>query len=206
MNVLKGIKKIGTGLLLLFLSLLAISPIASFLNIPQPPIQNIIAFIQFLLIIGTIVIIIALLSIFGFGYLALTGWRNYKKISKGIRFWFSFLIGVAIFSISGPISALLPIPFLPIALTAILFWGILRTISTLLIDEANDFDIPITQAIVNANELVKKIDPNPQNFELISSEGDKKSWRILFCSKNSQKQYEIQVDKQNGGIMKWRSA
>jgi hypothetical protein len=204
MNVLKGIKKLGTGLLLLFLALFAISPIASFIGIPQPPVQDISAFLQFLLIIGSIVIAVAILAIFGFGYLALTGWKDYKKFSKKIRFWFAFSLGVVIFSLSGPLSVLLPIPFLPIVLTAMFLWGILRTVSHLFLkNEASN--LRINDAITTAKDLVIEIEPTAQDMDILDSWLDKNLWKVLLLSKKSQRKYEIQIDNKNGGVTKWRS-
>jgi hypothetical protein len=204
MNILQGIKKAGTGLLLLSSGTFAASPIASLLGISQPPVQNTVEIIKFFLIIGSIVIAIAILAIFGFGYIALTGWKDHRKIPKGIRLLLAFTLGVLVFSLSGLISMILPIPFLPIVLMTIVFWGTLRGISTAFFNN-QVANLQVVEAIDAAKQLIEQVEPNAQNVEIIDSTADSKSWRVSLFSNNSKRKYEVLLNKQDGDVTSWKS-
>jgi hypothetical protein len=203
-NTLQTIKKVAMGLLLLSFGSFAVTPIASFLGIDQIPVQNVAETIKFILLMVGVVIVFALLAILGLGYLALTGWRDYKKFSIGLRLIVAFSIGIIIVALSSPISIVLPIPFLPLSLSALLIWGTLRGFSNAL-NNNDKLNMKINDAIITSKDLVNDIEPNStENVEVIDSRIDKKCWRVLLLSSNSGKKYEVQIDKQTGDVTNWK--
>lgn len=203
MNILQGIKKLGTTLLILSFGSFAASPIASLLGVQQPPIQNTVETIKYFIIIGGLIMAIAVLTIFVFGYLSLSGWKGYRNIPKGMRVLFAFTLGIIIISLSGVISILLPVPFLPTILTTILLWGLLRAVSSNIpSNEAKQ--VQVTEAIIAAKNLVEQVEPTANELDILDSHSDGKNWKVSLFSEESSKKYEVEVDINNGGIKKWK--
>ena len=203
MNILQGIKKLGTTLLVLSFGSFAASPIASILGVQQPPIQNTVETIKYFIIIGGLIMAIAVLTIFVFGYLSLSGWKGYRNIPKGMRVLFAFTLGIIIISLSGVISILLPVPFLPTILTTILLWGLLRAFSSNI--PSNEVkQVQVTEAIIAAKNLVEQVEPTANELDILDSHSDGKNWKVSLFSKGSSKKYEVEVDMNSGGIKQWK--
>jgi len=205
MNIIKGVKRLSEVLLLLSFISFTTAPITSLLGIEQPPMGNVIELIRYAIISGLVVIFIAIIAIFGFGYIILTGWRQYRKIPKAVRLLLAFTLGALTFSLSGPVSVILPIPFLPTVLTTILLWAALRAFSNLF-PSLEPEPIRVDEAIASARYLVKQVDPFATNIDVIESKMNGKLWKVTLFSKPSERKYEIEVDAEKGGIIGWKLA
>lgn len=190
-------------LLLSFISFTT-SPITSLLGIQQPPpLSNIIEILRYTIISGFIVILIAILTVFVFGYIILTGWRQYRKIPKAIRLLLAFTLGALAFSLAGPISLILPIPLLPTVLTTILLWAALRALSNLF-PNLEPEPVKVDEAVVSARHFVKLIDPTATDTDVIESKKTGKHWKVTLLSKSSSKKYMIDIDIETGGVIGWK--
>jgi hypothetical protein len=205
MNILKGVRRLSEVLLLLSFISFTASPITSLLGIQQPPVDNTIELLRFAIISGFVIILIAVLAVFGFGYIILTGWRQHRRIPKAIRLLLAFTLGALAFSLSGPISLILPIPFLPTVLTTILLWAALRAVSNLF-PNLEPEPVKVDEAIASARYLVKQVDPTATNVDVLESKTNGKHWRVTMLSNPSARKYEIEVDMEKGGITGWKSA
>jgi hypothetical protein len=204
MNILKGVRRLSEVLLLLSFISFTASPITSLLGIEQPPVDNTIELLRFAIISGFVIILIAVLAVFGFGYIILTGWRQHRRMPKAIRLLLAFTLGALAFSLSGPISLILPIPFLPTVLTTILLWAALRAASNLF-PNLEPEPVKVDEAIASARYLVKQVDPTATNVDVLESKTNGKHWRVTMLSNPSARKYEIEVDMEKGGITGWKS-
>jgi hypothetical protein len=203
MNILKGVRRVSEILLLLSFISFTVSPITSLLGIKESPVSNTIELLRYAIISGIVVILIAILAVFGFGYVILTGWRQHRRIPKAIRLLLAFTLGALAFSLSGPISMILPIPFLPTVLTTILLWAALRAFSNLL-PNLEPEPIKVDEAIASARYLVKQVDPSTTNIDVLQSKMGNKCWKVTMIAKPSERKYEVQVDIEKGGIIGWK--
>ena len=202
MNVLKGAKWLAEATLFLSFISYTTSPITSMLGIQQLPLNNTIDLLKFTSISSCIITVIVVSAIFGFGYIVLTGWREQQKLPKAIRILIAFALGALAFSLSGPISSILPIPFLPTVITTILLWGMLRTISNLIPTKEAE-NITINAAIAAAQQIIKEVEPTAQSTEILETKLIGKSWKVSLLSNPSTRKYEIEIDAENGGVTRW---
>ena len=114
-------------------------------------------------------------------------------------------MGIIIFTVSGPISVLIPIPFLPLVLTAILFWSVLRAASSVFPSPESE-SVPLTEAITSAKEVIRQVEPASQSIVVTDSKSNGKLWRIFLFSNSTSKRYEVKVDAQHGGVTSWKLA
>jgi hypothetical protein len=115
----------------------------------------------------------------------------------------AFTLGALAFSLSGPISMILPIPFLPTVLTTILLWAALRAFSNLF-PNLEPEPIRVDEAIASARYLIKQVDSTATNIDVLESKTNGKQWKVTILSKPSAKKYEVEVDIEKGGITGWR--
>jgi len=203
MNILSGVKRLAETLVLLSFVSFTASPITSMLGIEQPPVNDALGIVKFAMITGVVIIVVAIGAVLGFGYLILTAWKGHRRIPRSIKLLLSFALGALAFSLSGPISMVLPLPMLPTVLTTILLWGSLRAISGALPNmEPNTIGMP--DAIASARILVKQLEPNTDNIEVLASKCNGKSWKVSLLSGQSRKKYEMEIDAQTGGAIKWK--
>lgn len=205
MNILKGVRRIAEVLLLLSFVSFTASPITSLLGIQQPPVNNTVELIRFVIITGLVIMFVAVLAVFGFGYLVLTGWRDHRRIPKAIRILLAFALGALAFSLAGPISMVLPVPFLPTVLTTILLWGVLRAISNVFPSQRPE-TVQVSEAIAVARHLVKQVEPNAETANILESKLDGKHWKVSLVSNPLARKYQVEIDAQTGGVSKWKSA
>ena len=205
MNILKGVRRLSEVLLLLSFISFTASPITSLLGIEQPPLGNTIELLRYAIISGLVIILIAVLAVFGFGYIILTGWRQYRRIPKAVRLLLAFTLGALAFSLAGPISLILPVPFLPTVLITILLWATLRAFSDVFPNSEPE-PVKVDEAIASARYLVKQVDPTAANVEVIESKANGKYWKVTMLSKPSAKKYEVEVDMEKGGVIGWKLA
>ena len=205
MDVLRGIKKL-TGILL-FLSFIsfALSPITSLLGIEQqPPVANTTELLRYIMISGFIMIVFAVTAVFVLGYVVLTGWRGHRQIPKVIRLLLAFILGALVFSLSGPLSMVIPIPLVSVILTTLLLWAVLRTISNLLQHNEQE-SIGIDEAILSARDFIKQVEPSA-NIKVLESRTNGNNWKITLCTDSpSFKKYNVNIDTKTGGIVEWKS-
>ena len=204
MNILKGVRRLSEVLLLLSFVSFTASPITSLLGIQQPPVDNTVELLRFAIISGFVIILIAVLAVFGFGYIILTGWRQHRRIPKAIKLLLAFTLGALAFSLSGPISLILPVPFLPTGLTTILLWAALRAVSNLF-PNLEPEPVKVDEAIASARYLVKQVDPTTTNVDVLESKTNGKHWKVTMLSNPSARKYEVEVDMEKGGITGWKS-
>ncbi|MEM3105176.1 MAG: hypothetical protein QXD69_06720, partial [Candidatus Bathyarchaeia archaeon] len=103
-----------------------------------------------------VIILIAVLAVCGFGYIILTGWRQYRRIPKAVRLLLAFTLGALAFSLAGPISLILPVPSLPTVLITILLWAALRAFSDVFPNSEPE-PVKVDEAIASARYLVKQV-------------------------------------------------
>ena len=205
MDILQGVKKLAEALLLLSFVSFTASPITQFLGIQQPPVNNTVDTIRFFIIVGFVAIAVAIAAVFGSGYLILTGWRDHKRLPKAIRLMLAFALGALAFSLSGPISTFIPIPFIPTVLMTIMLWGVLRAVSNAFPGPEPE-TVQVSEAIASARYLVKQVEPASQNIDILESKANGKSWKVYLLSQPSTRKFEVEIDMQNGGVRKWKSA
>jgi hypothetical protein len=203
MNIMQLVKRLGTGIIILSSSAFIASPIASLFGIDQLATQDVSGAISAFILIGIAILIISVLTIFGFGFIALSGWKGARQIPKLLRVLLAFAIGIIVFAISGPISVLIPIPLLPLLLTTILVWSVLRAISNAFTNSESN-SVSITEAITEAKEVVKQVEPTSTNLEVIDSTNNGKFWRIFLFSNSSLKKYEVEIDGELGEVRQWK--
>ncbi|MGC9014897.1 MAG: hypothetical protein ACP5KW_11030, partial [Thermoproteota archaeon] len=170
MDAFKIIKRLFTVLLLLsFFSLIAI-PITNLIGVSPPSqLSDIIEFTRLAIVFVFAAIAVIVLIIFGVGYFTLTGWRNYKAIPKLVRLFIALILGYVVFTISGPIAMLIPVPILPIIIATILLWAVLRSISSILADKVYSQKgnvIQIEKAVASAKSFMSKMDPSTREFSI----------------------------------------
>jgi hypothetical protein len=205
MNILEGVKRLGQILLLLSFASFTASPITSLLGIQQPTVQSTSDTIRYFMVAGFIIMVIAVAAVFGFGYIILTGWREHRRIPKAVQLLLAFALGALAFSLSGPISLVLPIPFLPTVLTTILLWGVLRAVSNAFPSNEQDA-VEIGEAIASARNMIKQVEPSAQNLDILNSKANGKCWKVSLLSHPSSKKYEVEIDMQDGDVTGWKSA
>jgi len=204
MDMLAGIKKLAGLLLLISFISFALSPIKSLFGIQQPPIDNAIELLRYVMISGFVTIVFAVAAIFVLGYIVLTGWREHRRIPKIIRLLLAFILGALVFSLSGPISLIIPIPLVSVVLTTLLLWVVLRTVYNLLPNDEQG-SIRIDEAILFAKDFIKRVEPSA-NVNVLESRTNGKNWEItLYTDSPSLRKYYINIDAKTGGIVKWKS-
>ena len=208
MDILKSLKYIWKSTLTIFtfyiIYQLALSSILSQFGLkPHIQGQNVIELIGASLIWLAIIFAIMMAVVLGVGYLVFTGWTHREHIPRVLKVMIAFVLGVCVFLISAPLSMVISIPFLPIAISTIGMWILLRTIS----NHINPVSRKVTldQAINIAKDLHKAIFGG-DSIEIEEASLNEDNWVIKFSQiKDSEKvvaEYEIDADR--GGVRKWR--
>lgn len=151
-------------------------------------------------------IAVTVLLIFGVGYFTLTGWRNYKAMPKLVRLFLAFILGYVALTFSGPIAILIPVPILPIIITAVLLWAALRSISNLIADKTyspKESIIQIDRAVANAKSFITKINPSTTELDIQESRIADGAWEVFLLARNSGEKYKIKIDSSSGSVIEW---
>src|SRR5262249_33085717 len=125
MGILGTAKLLWYATISLVLTYLGTSPILNLLGLD--PIGTIIqGDLKLLLVITTTLLAIIIGLVFVLGIAVLTGWRTKPGLPMKIRLLVAFPLGILTLLLSGAFSAAIPIPILPIILSAGLIWSVLR--------------------------------------------------------------------------------
>ena len=208
MDFLKSLKYIWKSTLTIFtfyiIYQLAFSSILSQFGL-KPPIQgqNVIELIGASLIWLAIIFVIMMGVVFGIGYLVFTGWTHRERIPWALKIMIAFVLGVCVLSISAPLSMLIGIPFLPIAVSTIGMWFLLRKISNHINPASKK--VTLDQAINIAKDLHKAIFGG-DSIEIEEASLNEDNWVIKLAQiKDSEKVVaEYVIDAERGGVKKWR--
>lgn len=136
------------------------------------------------------------------GYLVLTGWRGFSRISMIFKLLDSFLAGVVIFLLSMPLGTILPVPFLPTVIVAVVLWLVLRRLSQG-VQSSDGPGITVDRAETIAAQILQ----THLNKISISSVGAKlhgKLWKVSFLGSDNQV-YEVNIDSRTGATLGWGS-
>ena len=210
MDFFKTIKKLSTVLLLLSFFSFTAMPITNLIGI-SPPSQlgDLTEFTRLAVIFIFAAIAVIVLIIFGVGYFILTGWRTYKSMPKLLRLFLALILGYVAFTFSGPIALLIPVPILPIIITAILLWAALRSISSFLYGKSpgqKDGTVEIEKAIATAKSFLKKLDPSAKELDIQELRMADDEWEVLLLSKQSGQKYKVKIDSSSGSVTAWAKA
>ena len=208
MDLLKSLKYIWKSTLTIFtfyiIYQLVFSSILSQFGL-KPPIQgqNVIELIGASLTWLAIIFAIMMGIVLAVGYLVFTGWTHRKHIPWVLKVIIAFVLGVCVFLISAPLSLVISIPFLPIAISMIGMWILLRTISNHI--SAASRKVTLDQAINIAKDLHKAIFGGG-SIEIEEASLSQDNWIIKLSQiKDSEKIVaEYEIDANRGGVRKWR--
>jgi hypothetical protein len=207
MNLFKTIKKLSTVFLLLSFFSFTAMPITNLIGISPPSqLSDLTEFTRLAIVFIFATIAVTIMIIFGVGYFTLTGWHNYKSMSKLLRLFLAFILGYVAFTASGPIAMLIPVPLLPTIIVAILLWAVLRSISSFLSEKSpsqKDGTVEIEKAIATAKSFLKKLDPSTKEFIIQEVKMVDGAWEALLLSKQSGQKYKVKIDGSSGGVVVW---
>jgi len=200
MGILGTAKLLWYATISLGLTYLGTSPILSLLGLD--PVGTLIqGNLKLLLIITTTLLAIIIGLVFVLGIAVLTGWRSKPGLPLKTRLLAAFPVGILTILVSGAFSAAIPIPILPVILSAGLIWALLRFASEeimrdkhkiLGVDEAEEAAVKLWQS---RNRSTGK--PSPTGAVL-----DGNRWIITFLNGGTTGQ--IDVDTTTGIVSGWR--
>jgi hypothetical protein len=194
MNILGALKKLLTALLSISFLYFMVMPILNFMGVQIP--HDVTNLTSSVILLISLAIIVAVLIMLGLGYCALTGWRNYKALPKVVRILLAFILGVAIFFLTGPLSILLPIPLLPLVVATVLLWTVLRALSNLIIkgEGGQRGVIDLEKAFFGAKSFLKKWHlVSGEELALEECKMVDDGWEIVLSSKSSR--FRLRLDK-----------
>jgi hypothetical protein len=145
-------------------------------------------------LVGTIALILVL------GYVVLTGWRGFSKLSALLRIVASFLTGILVSALSMPLGSVIPIPFVPTLLVAAGMWLVLRKLTENSgVSQVENLSVDQAETIAHQTLQSRLI-----NVALTATgaeiEGNR--WKLSFQGSDS-KAYEVTVDAHTGHPISW---
>ena len=166
-----------------------------------PPIGGTLDTIRFLLIVGVVVFALAILLVFGLGYLVLTGWKSYRNIPFALRLALAFLMGLTVFSLADPIGLLVPIPFASVTMVTIGLWGALRSISGY--TSSDELPMTITEAEMLGSSYITSRNPASKNLQPAGAVYKGNQWILQYVSESGER-FEVRLDAGKRRILEMR--
>ncbi len=200
MGILGSARLLWYATISLGLTYLGATPILNLLGLD--PIGTILqGNLKLLLIITTtlLAIIIGLVFILGIG--VLTGWRSKPQLPLKTRLLAAFPIGILTLLVSGAFSAAIPIPILPIILSAALLWSLLRFASQEIMRDKHNI-LSVDQAEEAAVKFWESRNPSSDKPSPAGAVLDGNRWIITLL--NQDQTGQIDVDTATGIVSGWR--
>ena len=203
MNLLTVTKRVAQGTAFLSLFAYVVSPVLNAIGVnPPQQLSTAVDLAKYAVLYSAAFLAVTAVLILGLGYLALTGWRNYKSAPFAMRILFAAGLGLSSILMSGIFGLVIPIPLVPTCLSAATLWIALRTISNSLFDTNNHAGgVDISHAETAASHYLagKGFD----NLQVKEAELSGDSWKVVLAGQDSES-YEVEVNRSEGRTTGWR--